>query len=287
MSTEFWTLAFLTLVFILWNISLVSIDNIPGVVIRGHTANNVRTQYANIHGIDIEKVILYKYDGYRLQPSTEILLSGGRWAIKARPVVGDHIHAAMSIWIGSKQRTNAEHDRNYVQTVLYEAPFFKNEDLCKVPGDISYTKLWPHAGVHTHCDGLIHIHPWSAPSVLRKEGLDIQLQLWFDQVGISYREWPMPSIQFQDGTRYDANSTHQWYLSEKKCYKDTEFTVYTKRINQVWLGHAYASYVLWYGQKHTVPPAIDSHIVSLENVGAHGYNGQDYPHQCLHKNYPI
>lgn len=284
MPTEFWMLAFLTLVFILWNISLVSIDNIQGVVIRGHTANNVRTQYATIHDIDIEKVILYKYDGYRLHPSTEILLSGGRWAIKARPVVGDHIHAAMSIWIGSEPRTNAEHDRNYVQTVLYEAPFFKNEDLCKVPGDISYTKLWPHAGVHTHCDGLIHIHPWSAPAVLRKEGLDVQLQLWFDQVGISYREWPMPSIQFQDGIRYDANSTHQWYLSEKKCYQDTTSTVYTHLLNQVWLGHAYASYVLWYGQKEHPPSAIDSHLVSLENVGAHGYNGQDYPHQCLHKN---
>jgi hypothetical protein len=285
MVFEFWVLTFFILMFLVWSISLVPVDNLQGIVIRGHTASSVRKQYANIHGIGVEKVILYKYDGYRLQPSSDLLLSGGRWMLKARPVVGDHIHAAMSIWIGSIARVNAEHDRDYVQEVAYEAPFYKNTDICKVPGDIAYTKLWPHAGVHTHCDGLIHIHPWSAPTTLRKEGLHVQLQLWFDQVGISYREWPLPSVQFPDGMRYDANSTHRWYMAEKKCYNDSEYTVYDTNINQVWLGHAYASYVLWYGLRGSEPPdQIQSHIDVLKRVGGHGYDGKKYPQKCQVQN---
>jgi hypothetical protein len=282
MPVEFWVLAFFICIFLVWNISLVAVDNIDGIILRGHTSSNVISQYARINKIPAEKVVLYKYDGYQKSVSNDLLLSGGRWSISARPVSGDHIHASMSIWVNGIPRIDAEHDRPYIQEVPYEAPFFKNELLCKEAGDIAYTKLWPHSGVHTHCDGLVHIHPWSAPAVFRKEGIDVQLQLWFDQVGIAYREWPFPSVQFKNGSRYDGDQNNRWYLSEKKCFKDEEEIIYERNLNQIWLGHAYASYVLWYGPVGSKSPGpIQSHIESLKGVGAHGYDGFKYPQNCL------
>jgi len=278
MPSEFYILCFFLTLFLVWNVTLVTVDNIDGVVIRGHTAMNAIGQYANLHDIDPTKVVLYKHSGRVKSVSTDILLSGGRWSIGARPVVGDHIHAAISFWIGDQPRESVEHDRHPIQSIPYE----KNKPaVCKVPGQEAYTKLWPHAGVHTHCDGLIHIHPWSAPLVLRKEGVDVQLQLWFDQVGIAYRELPYISLQFQDGTRVDGNQTHRWFVSEKKCFNDKDETIYSKHLNQIWLGHAYASYVVWFGRSGSrAPPQIEEYITALKGWGAHGYNQKPYPHVC-------
>ena len=278
MHPEFYIVCFLIILFLIWNITLVNVDNIDGVVVRGHTANNVIEQYAIINDIGPQKVVLYKHTGRFKSVSTQTILSGGRWSIGARPIVGDHIHAAISFWVGGQLR-DVEHDRNPIQHVQYEV---NKPASCKTPGTEAYTKVWPHAGVHTHCDGLIHIHPWSAPSVIRKEGIDVQLQLWFDQVGIQYRELPYVSLQFQDGLRLDGNRTHRWYVAEKKCFKDSKATIYNKHFNQIWLGHAYASYVVWFGRLNSeAPPQVESHLVTLSAWGAKGYNQQPYPHTCL------
>ena len=278
MPSEFYILCFLIVLFLVWNITLVNVDNIDGVVVRGHTAHNVMVQYANINEIEPQKVVIYKHIGHFKSVSSETILSGGRWSIGARPIVGDHIHAAISFWVGNQPR-DVEHDRNPIQHVEYEV---NKPDICKTPGTEAYTKLWPHAGVHTHCDGLIHIHPWSAPAVIRKEGMDIQLQLWFDQVGIQYRELPYVSLQFSDGLRLDGNQTHRWYASERKCFKDQQETIYTNQINQIWLGHAYASYVVWFGLIGSESPSqIESQLVRLREWGAKGYDQNPYPHTCL------
>jgi len=268
---------------LIWNITSVSIDNYDGIHIRGHLSMMVLKNYADIHNIDVDKVILYKIDGLKRIPTDSIFLTGSRWSIAARPIVGDHIHSAMSIYINNEPKIDAEHDRPFMQKMHYEAPYYKSS-ICKVPGDIAYTKLWPHSGVHTHCDGLIHVHPWSAPHILQKEGLDIRLQMWFDQVGIYYREYPFVSLEFPNGKRYDGNSTHRWYLSERKCFKSKHMDILHKTyLNQIWLGNAYASYVLWFGQIDSEEPtAIDSHIKRLKEVGAHGYDGMPYPQSCIH-----
>lgn len=284
MTREFYILSFFMCIILFWNITSVSIDNDDGLHIRGHLSMSVINYYANIHQIDTDKVILYKHNGLRRIPVNNIFLAGARWSIGARPIVGDHIHSAMSIYINNEPKIDAEHDRSFMQEIKYEPPYYKGS-ICKVPGDIAYTKLWPHSGVHTHCDGLIHVHPWSAPYVLRKEGLDIRLQMWFDQVGIYYREYPFVSLEFPDGKRYDGNATHRWYLSERKCFKSNNRDIlYESHLNQVWLGNAYASYVLWFDMIDSEePPAIDSHLNRLQEVGAYGYDGSPYPQPCLHK----
>lgn len=198
------------------------------------------------------------------------------WSAAARPVSGDHIHMAMSIWIHGTPREQAEHDRPPLEAIDYE----QKPAICPNPGTVAYDKVWPHAGVHTHCDGLIHVHPWSAPRVLRQEGLRIRLGLWFDQVGIRYRQHPL-SLAFPDGARFVNNATHRWRVAEYRCFRETEPVVYTEQLDHIWLGHAYASYVMWFGTRSTPPPAIASHIEALKRVGAHGFDGNPYPQQCI------
>jgi hypothetical protein len=228
--------------------------------------------------------VLYRYSSMMNIPFSHVLLrqNGNVFRLSERPVSGDHIHMTVSIYVNGVSRL-PEHDRPVHEDVPYEL----KPGTCDVPGDIAYTKIWPHSGVHTHCDGLIHVHPWSAPRVIRKEGLDVQLGLWFDQVGIRYRELDVPSLSFGD-ERVDGNSTHVWQLAEYICHKDTSYNLYVGDFDKVWLGYAYSSYVLWYDKLGSVPPPpLSGHIDALLQadtvlrVGATGYDGSDYPHTCV------
>lgn len=95
-----------------------------------------------------------------------------------RPVVGDHIHQGIAISIDGSPYIMR--DRNLTEPVPYED--FKA--MCPNPPIYAYTKQWYHTGVHTHCDNIVHIHPWSAPKQLRVEGKSVTLKMWFESVGI-------------------------------------------------------------------------------------------------------
>tara|TARA_B110000008_G_scaffold153479_1_gene154592 strand:+ start:9186 stop:9977 length:792 start_codon:yes stop_codon:yes gene_type:complete len=246
-----------------------------------HTASRAKYKFSNLYDIPESHVVLYKHERRQKYISNDILLSG-RYSLAARPLVGDHIHMAISFWVHGYPHKLAEHDRDPIQVQHYEPPYFKNETVCHAPGNISYHKVWPHAGVHTHCDGLIHVHPWSAPRTLRKEGLDVQLGLWFDQVGIEYRELPNTSLTFSDGKSYTSNETHKWHIAEKTCFLHKQVDrIYTEQLDTIWLGHAYASYVVWYGLSTEMPESIEAYIDNLKRVGVHGLKGQKYPQNCV------
>lgn len=260
-------------VYFLWNLCIVTVPTSQGHMIRGISTSNIITQFSRTYSVPIELCQLWKHEGHRKLPVTSI--SSGRHSIGARPVSGDHIHMAMSIWIHNKPRP-PEHDRPYEQDISYET-FPK---ICQHQGSIAYTKLWPHAGVHTHCDGLIHVHPWSAPRAIRKEGLDVTLGLWFDQVGIEYEH---DTVTFLDTGPYTNNKTHTWRLAEYKCVHDSEYTLYKSQFDRVWLGHAYGAYVLWYGTSDIPPPMIKAHTDILEDWGGSGFDGQPYPQSCIYR----
>ena len=254
--------------------------NIPIWVFPFTYTDSIFVTFAYEQDIPVSHGILQGYNGRYLQhtilPPTHKRLweynNVTRWELNMRPVVEDHIHMDASFWINGVPKKTAEHDRNFIE---YE-PYEQKSNLCAVPGDTAYTKLWPHAGVHTHCDGLIHVHPWSAPVVLRKEGLDITMGMWFDQIGVEY--YPN-GIGFADGQEFMNNATHQWRIAEWPCYKkDKTPTIYTLHLDKIWLGHAYGSYVIWYGTSHIPPQPL--HQQQLQNVGAHGFNHKEYPHKC-------
>lgn len=280
MTAEFYVLMVAMLCIMAWHMSMQHIDSRRNTYIVARTTHDAKRQFSMQQRIPQTHVLTYKHEGPRKLPMESVALAG-RWSIGARPVVGDHIHMAISFWIHGKPRLFAEHDRQPLESIPYELSFKKDSDICQTPGDIAYQKLWPHAGVHTHCDGLIHVHPWSAPRSLRKEGMDVTLGLWFDQVGIEYREYPQVSIQFADGSRYDSNNTHRWHVAEKICFKGNIDNIYTNQLDFIWLGYAYASYVVWFGPVDSTPPDdIPSHIEHLKSVGVHGAFNQPYPQDC-------
>ena len=275
-----WCSSLLAIHIWVWSFTLVSIP-IDSYVIRGRTVAQIMMRYSRWNEIPPTHVIV---DGHRgrttlvtmTQPNHHWLTlwpNITHWSIRARPISGDHIHMAMTIY-GPTSRV--EHDRQPIEDIPYE----DKPEYCPVPGSVAYTKMWPHVGVHTHCDGLIHVHPWSAPKAIRQEGLHAQLGLWFDQVGIRYRTHPI-SLTFSDGKHYANNETHKWRLAEYRCFKDTTYRVIETELDKVWLGHAYASYVMWFGSNANPPPADKSHIEALEHVGHTGFNGYQYPQQCI------
>ena len=260
----------LVLIFVwtLWQTFIVTVRDREGGTFYGISTANVVGQYAKQYNTPREHILLWKGQR-RVQSFT---WTSAPYTISSRPISGDHIHMAMSIWVNGVAR-QAEHDRPIKQDIPYE----NKGNMCTYPGNIAYSKVWPHVGVHTHCDGLIHVHPWSAPKAIRQEGRSTQLGLWFDQVGIQYMD---SSFEFENGTRYTNNATHKWRIAEYTCYKDTNYNLYEDRLDQIWLGYAYASYVMWYGASETPPPAIETHIGSLKKVGATGFDGGTYPHNC-------
>ena len=280
MPPEFFCVCFACLLVLCLQMMQVNVQNSQRAVILARTANGAKRLYARQTNIPATHVLLYAHDGHRRRLHEGFFLNH-RVSLAERPVVGDHIHMAISFWIGHRAR-HAEHDRSPIHAVDYEPPFGKDEDVCVTPGPVAYHKVWSHVGVHTHCDGLIHVHPWSAPRAIRKEGLDVRLGLWFDQVGIAYREWPTVSLTFADGARYDSNATHQWHIAEKTCFRDpAPQTVYTEQLDDIWLGHAYAEYIAWFGLKGSeAPPGIERHLQHLERVGVHGAFDAPYPHTC-------
>lgn len=257
------------LVWSVWHFFIVSVRDSNGGNIQGITTSNIIGQYMKRHQTPRQHLLLWE-DNRQVHSFT---WTGAMYSISSRPVSGDHIHMAMSIWIGDKQR-QAEHDRPVRQDIPYE---FK-ENICQYPGNVAYTKLWPHVGVHTHCDGLIHVHPWSAPKAIRQEGRRAVLGLWFDQVGIQYRQ---NSVEFRDGKCYDNNATHKWRIAEYSCYSDNEYRLYEDDFDNIWLGHAYSSYVMWFGVSNKPPPSIETHIAHLKRVRATGFDGKPYPQTCL------
>ena len=104
----------------------------------------------------------------------------GEWQIFYRPIFGDHIHLGYALKIKNKLITLRDHNMSH--NVKYES----NPPSCPNPPKYAYIKKWYHTGVHTHCDNIIHVHPFSAPRELRVEGKKVNLGIWFENVGIFY-----------------------------------------------------------------------------------------------------
>lgn len=94
-----------------------------------------------------------------------------------RPVFGDHIHLGYSMYINNTYLTMRDHN------MTHDVPYETGPSCSNAP-PYAYRKIWYHTGVHTHCDQIIHVHPFSAPRELRVEGRKANLGMWFENVGI-------------------------------------------------------------------------------------------------------
>ena len=73
---------------------------------------------------------------------------------------------SFGLCIKTKNKFITLRDHNMSHNVKYES----NPPSCPNPPKYAYVKKWYHTGVHTHCDNIIHVHPFSAPRELRVEG---------------------------------------------------------------------------------------------------------------------
>lgn len=262
---------------LLWTVTKHRIYGENGSFFYGHSRSSIVRQFVSVFKVPKTHVEVFSHDGTFTSLYEREIFVPGRFSVRARPFVGDHIHMAIVFGVNGVAREKVEHDRSPIE----EEPYEHKSELCQVPGTVAYSKMWPHAGVHTHCDGLIHVHPWSSPRTIRREGTGVTLGLWFDQVGIRYFETPL-AIEFSDGTRYTSNATHVWRIAERECFTDDHATIYHSQLDRIWLGRAYASYTVWFDHvASATPPDLKQNIDSLKHVGAHGYDGNPYPHSCI------
>jgi len=237
--------------------------NQPGIV----SSHNTIQQLAFITSTPPEYIVLQNKTSQFTLQEENILLENSDWTVRFRPIVGDHIHLSVEYWIGSQQRAH-DHDRPIEQPIPYESGPDKQ---CKSTDKYAYTKIWPHSGIHTHCDGLIHIHPWSAPYVWRLEGKRVVMAAFFDSVGIRYYETPL-RLEFEDGTSYTNNKTHVWRLDLRINYNIT--SIYT-HFDRLWLPHAYANIRVVYD---TINSKLKQWPTkNFGTWGAHGFQGKPYP----------
>ena len=121
----------------------------------------------------------------------------------------------------------------------------KFHTTCPSPGDFAYEKRWYHNGVHTHCDGIIHVHPWSAPAQLRVEGRKIRLKLWFESVGIEVSPDNQGlKLPGQDEYIYDRNM--EYYLDVTDDFPVFRSNTVEEIIN-LWLVDHHGEILLWQG----------------------------------------
>jgi len=149
----------------------------------------------------------YYYQQFTLQQCKDLFLFGNKYELKYRPIVGDHIHIGYSISLFGHNMIMR--DRNMTEPVEYE--HYKPIDTCRSPPEYAYIKKWYHTGVHTHCDQIIHIHPWSAPKQLRVEGKDVTLKMWFESVGIEVGS-VLNTLRIP-GNPYYNNWTLEYYVN--------------------------------------------------------------------------
>ena len=170
-------------------------------------------------------------------------------------------------WIGKDKRLY-EHDRPVHQPIPYEIGPTK-QCLSKDPN--AYTKIWPHSGIHTHCDGIIHIHPWSAPFAWRLEGKRVVMAAFFDAIGVRYYETPL-RLEFEDGTSFPNNKTHAWRMDLRV---NNNITSFNNHFDELWIPYAY-------GNIRFVYDKINAKLKNWPQKnfggwGAHGFNGKPYP----------
>lgn len=171
----------------------------------------------------------------------QLISAGGTWELKYRPIVGDHIHIGIVI---SVNNTLFEfHDRNMTHFVKYEDDNYPV--TCPDKRTYAYEKIWYHTGVHTHCDGIVHVHPWSSPNQLRVEGRDVKLKMWFESVGIEVAP-DKSGLKLPGQELYIENWELRYYTSATNSHVSFITTDINEMIN-LWLVDHHGLILLYVG----------------------------------------
>ncbi len=177
--------------------------------------------------------------------------TGDTFELKYRPLIGDHLH------IGYILSLNGErvilHDRNVTEPIPYET----KSNLCLDPSTVAYEKTWLHSGIHTHCDEVIHIHPWSAYWPL--EGRDVTLAQWFKSVNIE--DYNHHHKGYKIGSEY-YNLNMAFYANVQDEEPQLVTSDYQK-INGLWLKNHHAMVVLYAGVRPEITAEDVERVIKM------------------------
>jgi len=204
---------------------------------------------------------------FTLDQCKVLFIYGKQFDLKYRPVVGDHIHIGYSVSLFGHEIILK--DRNMTQPVPYEE--YKPIDECISPPEYAYVKKWYHTGVHTHCDQIIHVHPWSAPKQLRVEGKDVTLKMWFESVGIEVGSL-LNTLKIP-GNPYYSDWTLEYYVN----VTDENPALVTKNVDEManlWLVDHHAFIKLYNGEV----PDKNTRVLEYASVSK---IGSKYPSRYL------
>ena len=181
----------------------------------------------------------FTFHTFRLTMETcnYMVMYGTKWSLQYRPIVGDHLHIGIAIAIDGKELTMR--DRNLTEPIPYE----DFPATCENPPKYAYVKQWYHTGVHTHCDNIIHVHPWSAPRKLRVTGKEVTLATWFESVGISVigNTIRIPGYEYMDDWVLD------YYMNVTDKYPVFR-TKHVEEMQNLWLVDHHAFIKLYKGE---------------------------------------
>ncbi len=136
-------------------------------------------------------------------------------------------------------------------------------------------------GIHTHQDGLVHIHPFS----LRASGKNATLKRFFDQTGITVTD---TGIKLQDGKVYKEGETTcggkpaELVVAHWKSALDAATTkpdqIFTKAFGSIRFTENYAAYTVAFVAKGTTDIPAPSTAAQVETLGA--CDGKNPPAAC-------
>jgi len=134
------------------------------------------------------------------------------------------------------------------QPFVDEYPIITHEANRLSEGDSPFYFTIPHTGLHTHGQGLIHVHPFTAFHHHEKLGLKATFGQWCPQVGVTIRHPPYEpfSMEFRQGlqliqgkafpagTKLVNRHGMQWvalfYRQMKDSIKDLQIGLHARRM---------------------------------------------------------
>lgn len=189
---------------------------------------------------------------------------GSSWQLLYRPIVGDHIHIGIKIVLNNKEITL--HDRNITEKIPYE----NKSETCPAPGHIAYTKTWLHNGIHTHCDGMVHVHPFSA--FLKKEGRDARLSEWFQSTGIEdYNHHIGRGYKYNNGYHNLQMHYYEHVEDDIPALATSDHLV----INNLWL-HQHHAFIVIFDETSDVPTITEA---DRNRVNSYSVYPSSYPYK--------
>jgi len=221
---------------------------VDGSVLRARDMRSALQGASDLLGVPLTALVLQTR---RLHPPltthyhTAMLdtsFSKGRHVVLLRPLRGDHYHQRVVFKINGKELL-PWHDVLSIRGVPWEDKQSQCSDIFAY-----HSARGLHMGFHTHCDGVAHSHPWTAPHALRDivGGGGHHTGLLLDAMGVEYgpRE---PSLHLRNRST-PLNGTHSWQLVV--CRQGSALLRVSEHFDRVWYPVHGVSLVFSYDSTH-------------------------------------